>query len=160
MANSFVQLPYTATTSGQLMDSAQITVGANVVQRERLVIADDATAAALAPVTSSGGLLVSVSSGTINIVNTYGASVILGQTISASSGLVQTLSSGPVLLSSAGITQIIPVTSSGVNLYTTAGVNTVSASSGLVQTLSSGPILLSSGGITQIIPVTSSGINL
>ena len=149
MADGIVQLPFTNTTSGKIMDASELTVGANTVERERLVVADSTSATGLATVTSSAGLTVNISSGTI---------------VSASSGLVQALSTGPLQVLTSG-----PLTLSGT-------VTVLSASSGVVQTLttgayqiltsgplevlSTGPYLLSSAGITQVIPVTSSGINL
>lgn len=136
MADGIIQLPYTNTTSGKIMDASELTVGANTVERERLVIADDTVAAALAPVTSSYGLYVDVKNpATI---------------VSASSGVVQTLTTGAMVLSSAGIVQVIPVTSSGVNLYSTSGINVVSASSGIIQVLTSGTLIaaLTSGTVT------------
>jgi hypothetical protein len=51
MANQVVQVPPDST--GKKIDVSELTVGANTAQRQRVVLADDATAAALAAVTNT-----------------------------------------------------------------------------------------------------------
>jgi hypothetical protein len=122
-------------------------------------------------------LPVIVTSGQVIQVLTSGPLQVLTSGVYLVTGTMS-ISSGVITLSSAGLTQIIPVTSSGVNLYTTAGMNVVSASSGLIQVLTTGTYLvtgtmsLSSGTVTlssaplvqtassgsvQLVGVTSSG---
>ena len=54
MADQFIQVP--ADSTGKKVDSSELTVGANTVERQRIVIAADATAAALAAVKNSTAL--------------------------------------------------------------------------------------------------------
>lgn len=51
MANQIVQLP--ADSTGKKVDTSELTVGGNTVNRQRLVVADDSTAAALGKVTNA-----------------------------------------------------------------------------------------------------------
>lgn len=77
--------------------------------------------------------------------------------VTTSAGLMVNVSSGLITLSSGGITQIIPVTSSGVNLYSTLGIITViTGTSGAQVTMtSSGSLPVS---ITQaLVPVGTTG---
>lgn len=144
---AYVQVPPDST--GKKVDTNTI----GLTERQIAILGDAVSSGGLATVTTSAGLTVNVTSGTI------------------------TISGSPtVVAASSGLIQVIPVTSSGVNLYTTAGINVVSASSGSVQVLTtgaypvltSGPLTLSgtvsvvntSSGLLQIIPVTSSGVNL
>lgn len=144
---AYVQVPPDST--GKKVDTNTI----GLTERQIAILGDAVSSGGLATVTTSAGLMVNVTSGTI------------------------TISGSPtVVAASSGLVQVIPVTSSGVNLYTTAGINVVSASSGQVQVLTtgaypvltSGPLTLSgtvsvvntSSGLVQVIPVTSSGVNL
>ena len=81
MADGYIQVPPDST--GKKIDTSEITVGANTVERHRVNITDPVTASAMAPVTSSGGMLVTVSSGSIT----------LSSAIAISSGTVTTVDS-------------------------------------------------------------------
>jgi hypothetical protein len=50
VADQMVQLVSDATNTGKKVDTSEITVGANTVQRQRIVLADDTTTTALAKV--------------------------------------------------------------------------------------------------------------
>lgn len=169
MSNSIIILPYNGTTSGQLMDSEQVSVAGNTVERERVQISG-AAAAAIAPVTTSYGLLVGVSTATPIVLTSGTVTLSSNPTIiSASSGAVQvyqstspwavSLSSGTVTLSS---DPTVVSASSGLIQSYQAGTwtvalssnpvasQTVSLSSGTV-TLSSNPTVISaSSGLVQI----------
>src|SRR5713101_17007 len=127
MADQFIQVPGDST--GKKVDVSELVVGANTVERERIVLASDSAATALAPVTSSAGLLTNVSSGLISI---SGVPTIL----SASSGIIQT---------AATVTTSTPELGAGVALITqtTAGALRGVISSGLIS-VTSGTITLSS----------------
>lgn len=156
MSDAIIQLPYTGTTSGDLLDAESLTVGANTVKRERMQITG-ATATLIAPVTSSYGLAV-------NNLSTATRTVIYSSTptiVSASSGLIQI--SGPITSASSGLVQIsgtatvVNASSGFVQVYQTTAPWSVSGT----VTLSSNPVtgqsvilVASSGGV---IPATSSG---
>ena len=134
--NILLQAP---TSTGEILATDQI--GTSSGPHYQYVKLVDGTAG------SSGELPGDVTNGLDVDVTRVGGTVTI---VSASSGLVQisggvTATAGtnpwssapsfnvPVINASSGLVQVIPVTSSGVNLYTTAGINVVSASSGLVQ---------------------------
>ena len=68
MANNYIQVPPDST--GNKVDTSEITVGSDSVNRQRIVIADDTTAAAVAPVSATDGLTVNL--GTNNDVTVTG----------------------------------------------------------------------------------------
>jgi hypothetical protein len=155
VSNSFVQLPYTATTSGQLLDSELI----GSLERERVQIGG-ATLGAIAPVTSSAGLLVNLS--TVSYVVTLSSNPVASQVVSLSSGTV-TLSSNPTVAISSGIVTLSsnPTVNVSSGVVTLSSNPTVNVSSGVVTlssaiAVSSGQfnVVGSSGAIAQ---VTSSG---
>lgn len=166
MANDYVQLPYTATTSGDILDASLVTVGANAVKRERMVIVDDTkTANFAALVTTSGALSVQIQ--TSGVIVELSSNPVAGQVVSLSSGLITlssnpvagqvvSLSSGLVTLSSNPVTaQIVSLSSGTVTLSSAIGISSgiVALSSGTVTLssaigISSGVIGLSSGTVT------------
>lgn len=158
MSDAFVQLPYAATTSGDLLDATSLVIGANTVKRERMVIGND-TSSHVAIVTTSGALSVArtPTSLTSGLITLSSAPSISSGVITLSSAIG--ISSGLITLSSAiGI-------SSG--LITLTGANVVTnASSGLVQVLQSTGAWAITGASTdknivgstgQQVVVTSSG---
>ena len=58
MADGIVQLQPDST--GKKVDTSELTVGANVVERQRVVVASDTGATAIASVTAANGLAVDV----------------------------------------------------------------------------------------------------
>lgn len=106
-----------------------------------------------------------VTSSGVNLYSTLGVNVqSTGYTV-LTTGPLQVLTSGPitlggtVTLSSAGLTQVLPVTSSGINLYTTQGLQVivmgtsgvsspVTSSAGLLTAVSNTVRSLSSGTVT------------
>lgn len=84
MSDSFVRLPVDG--SGKLLDTSQVTVGANTVQRERHVIADNVNNN-YANVSSAGGLQVDGSAVTqpTNIIQVGSAAITQGQKTMATS---------------------------------------------------------------------------
>lgn len=166
-----LQVPPAVGTSGQRLDVAVVNAG-STIWRQSVVIGDPASSGAMGPVTSSFGQLVQVSSGSlISVSGSSGAfapvtssggllSQITNPTTAVTVNLqtsmvVNTLTSGAMVLSSAGITQVYPVSSSGVNLYTTQGINVaLTGSSGAFSPVtSSGGVLVtvvSGGGSTTV----------
>src|SRR5216683_2857867 len=101
----FIQVPPDST--GKLVETS-IPNAASSLHRELLIVSD-ATSTAVATVTSSAGLQVSLSTSPITVV-------------SASSGLIQALTTGPLLVLTSGtlITQVTG-TSGGIAPVTTSG---------------------------------------
>ena len=170
MADGLVQVPPDST--GKKVDTTELTVNAQTVERQRINLADPVSATGLAPVTSSYGLSVSIAStNTLPVAMTSGVVTLSSvptvtatagtnpwssapgfnlPMVSASSGLVQIsgaigISSGTVSLSS---NPTVISASSGVVqvLQSTSPWAVVSASSGLIQLTSA--ISLSSGTVT------------
>jgi hypothetical protein len=67
MADGLVQVAPDST--GKKVDASELTVGTNTVERQRIVIADPATATALAPVSATTGLSVNVTNASIAIAD-------------------------------------------------------------------------------------------
>lgn len=131
-----VQVPPAPGSSGQQIDVFQLSA-ASTTFREIVAIGSAFTSSGLAVVTTSGGLLVNVSSGTVT----------LSSATALSSGIV-TLSSVPTVTATAA-----------TNPWSSApGFNIpfVSASSGLVQ-ISGTPLVNLVGTSSAVAPVTSSG---
>ena len=149
MADGLIQLPYTGTTSGKILDTTELTVGANTVQRERMIIGGEA-ATAIAVVTSSGGLIVTLST----VAPTYNLPM-----VSASSGLVQISGSPTIVSASSGLVQISgspTIVSASSGLVQISGSPTiVSASSGLVQISGTATIVSASSGLVQVFRMPS-----
>jgi len=138
-------------TSGQFIDSIVITSSTN---RQIVVIGDPASTASLAPVTTSGGLLV----GQSNTVRSLSSGIVtLSSPTSLSSGIVSpssnwtvaTLSSGAIVLSSAGLTGVL------FPINTSAGFGPVTSSAGQLVSLSSGTVTLSSNPTVVLSSPTS-----
>lgn len=137
-----LQVPPAVGTSGQRLDVAVVNA-ASTIWRQSIVIGDPASSGNMATVDSAGNVhTVSASSGMIQVL-TSGTYLVTG-TMSLSSGTV-TLSSAPL---------VIVATSGGQLTVTASGV--VSLSSGTV-TLSSAPLVVvaTSGGQ---LTVTASGV--
>ena len=167
MADAIVQLPYTGTTSGDLLDATSLVVGANTVKRERVVIGNDASTA-VAIVTTSGALTVvrttavslssaiTVDSITTTIFGVLSATAAVGVVPATSSQGLMVQSTQPVVITSGTVTLSSAIgVSSG--LITLTGTNTVtlssatSLSSGTV-TLSSNPtVITASSGVVQVL---------
>jgi hypothetical protein len=142
----YIQVPPDST--GKLVET-EIPNAVSSLHREVMIIGSNATSA-MAPVTSSAGLLVNISSGTI---------------VSASSGLIQTLSSGPILVLTSGALQVLtsgtlvtqvagtsggiaPVTTSGgVSVTIVAGAGTGSTAVNLTNYSGAGALVTSSAGL-------------
>ena len=160
MADAIIQLPYTGTTSGDLLDATTLTVGANTVKRERMVLSNDASTA-VAVVTSSGDLKIALSSGVVTLSSNH--------TVNISSGII-TLSSNPTVtigasLVNLGVAPVDAITAVFQPITSSAG-GLVNVSSGII-TLTSGVILTSatlvgiigtSGG--QAVVTTSGGVQV
>ena len=67
MADSFIQLP--ADSTGKQLDTVIVNMGVGTTQvhREKVVLADPTSTSGFATVTSSAGVLASLSSGTISL---------------------------------------------------------------------------------------------
>ena len=171
-----VEVPPPVGSSGQHVDALIINAATSEL-RQVYAIGSAVSSAVFAPVTSSAGLLVNVSSGTFTLSSaptvsstattiTSGTVTVSNPTtavnvansptvLTASSGyLVRSLSSGTVTLSSAAALSSGVVTLSSVHTFTLSSAT--SLSSGTV-TLSSAPLVIvaSSGGT---IPVTLSTV--
>lgn len=154
MADSIVKIQ--SSTSGDTnIDNSAVTVAGSSVRRERIVIGDDTAATGLAPVTSSGGMLVTLAAGTISILTSLtSATVYQGttpwSTLAATSGGAQPVaqSSTPwsVVASSTGGSQ--PVSVQNALLAITA------SSTGGAQPVS---ILVGSTSSLQLVQHTTSG---
>src|SRR3990167_5107668 len=150
---AYVQVPPDST--GKKVDTNTI----GLTERQIAIIGDSVSSSGLAVVTTSAGLRVHVSSGTITLSS--------DPTV-LTTGPLQVLTSGPLTLSgtvtvnntSSGLVQVIPVTSSGVNLYTTAGINVISASSGVVQVLTSGTLITQFSSNPTVISASSGSVQL
>lgn len=164
MADSIIILPPNATTSGDLLDASAVTVGANAVKRERMVLVDDtATANFAAVVTTSGALSVSrtptsLTSGTITLSSSPTVAISSGivslsstLTVNISSGLI-TLTSGPVVTISSGVVTLssAPSISSGVITLSSA----VGISSGLITLTGTSVVTAASSGLVQVLQST------
>ena len=86
MADGYIQVPPDST--GKKIDTAELTVGANTVERHRVVISDSTAATGFATVTSSGGILVTVASGIVVESTTQAYSVFM--TVTSSAGVQST----------------------------------------------------------------------
>ena len=147
-------MPILSASSGlvQTLSSGPVLLSSAGVSQLILPIS---STAGYAQVTSSAGLMVTISSGVITSTATTitSGTVTLSSAIGVSSGTVTATAATnpwssapgfnvPIVNASSGLLQVIPVTSSGINLYTTQGLYVQSASSGLF--LSSGLITFSS----------------
>ena len=157
------QVPPAVGTSGQLIDVITINAGSTIF-REVVAIGGH-TSSGIAVVTTSGGLTVNVSSGTITstaATNPWSSAPGFNVPIvSASSGLIQI--SGSVTATAAtnpwssAPSFNVPVVSASSGLIQISGTPTVvSASSGLVQ-ISGTPTITVVGTSGAIAPATSSG---
>ena len=153
MASGFIQVPPDST--GKLIDTDELVVGANTVERHRVRIAG-AAATELAAVTSSAGVQVNISSGVVTMSS--------AQTVNVSSGIITSTAATnpwssapgfnvPIVSASSGLIQIsgtptVTATAATSPWSSAPGFNmpVVSASSGLVQI--SGNIGISSGIVT------------
>src|SRR5712691_6461037 len=121
MADSFIQL--TTDGTGKQLDTVIVNMGAGSTQvhREKMVLADPLSTSAFAPVTSSGGLLASLSSGLVSV--TSGTITSTAATnpwssapgfnlpiVSVSSGLVQLSGTATILSASSGVIQTLAQT--------------------------------------------------
>jgi hypothetical protein len=113
MADQFVQVPSDST--GKKIDTSELTVGANTVERQRMVISDSTSATALATVTASNALKVDGSavtqpvSGTITAVTAItnplpSGTNVIGHVI-ADTGSTTTVT-GNVAVTNAGLTNL------------------------------------------------------
>lgn len=138
MADSQVALPYNATTSGDQLDAATVSVGGVTVKRERLILGNDASSA-VAVVTSSGDLKV--------------AATILGQPVIITGSVTANLSSNPALTS--GIVTLSSAIAISSGLITLSSNPTIiSASSGLIQIAGTVTVLNASSGLVQVLQST------
>lgn len=164
MANGFIRVPPDST--GKLIDTSElVNSSGDTVQRHRINIADPTTASAVAPVTSSGGLGVTILGGAasgstaVNIVGSSGAIAPAtssgGQLVTVSAGTITlssaiAISSGIVTLSSAiAISSGTVTATAATNPWASApsfNVPIVSASSGLVQISGTAAVLSASSG--------------
>jgi hypothetical protein len=153
ITDEVIQLPGDST--GKKLDVSELTVGANTVYRERMTIAspESTGASSLAPVTSSGGLLITVSNpSTAVTVSNISTAVSLSSAIDISSGLVS-VTSGTVTLSSTPLFNLVG-TSSAPAVVTSSGGLEVTIVSGAGAGSSAVHIVGTSNGIA---PVTTSG---
>lgn len=130
-----IQIPPAVGSSGQFVEAVIVTSS----QNRHVMTLGDALTSAYGPLTSSGGLLVALSNPSTAV------------TITNPTTQVNTLSSGPVLISGS-----VNVVSASSGLVQISGTPTVlTASSGfLVRSLSSGTVTLSS---TPLVVVATSG---
>lgn len=147
-----VQVPPAVGSSGQQIDVFQLSAGSTTF-REIVAIGSAFTSSGLAVVTTSGGILASLSSGTVT----------LSSATALSSGIV-TLSSVHTVTATAATNPWssapsfnLPLVSASSGLIQISGTPTVvSASSGLVQ-ISGTPTITVVGTSGAIAPATSSG---
>jgi len=176
MADAIVQLPYTGTTSGDLLDATSLVVGANTVKRERVVIGNDASTA-VAIVTTSGALTVvkttavslssaiTVDSITNAIFGVLSATAAVGVVPATSSQGLMVQSTQPVVISSGTITlssNPTVVLSSPTSL--SSGIVTLSSpigiSSGSINTLTSGTYLVNATSTSGLLMDITRGVSL
>jgi hypothetical protein len=137
MADQFIALDEPAVTDKKL-DSSELTVGANTVQRERINIADPTSAAGIAPVTAAGGLKVdlgtdndvTITSGTVTTITNVvhvddnaGSLTVDNPTISVVGGGVEATAQRVTIASDS--TGVLSVDDNGGNLSIDDGGNSI-----------------------------------
>ena len=155
MANNFVQVAPNST--GLKVDTTELVVGANTVERQNVCLADPSTAANVANVTASGALKVDASATTQpvsiaatlsdNLIQVGGVAITLGQKVMASS-LPVTLASDQGGLPVYGSLNAQGFTSTSAPTYT-------SGSYGFLSLNTSGGVRVDPSGVTSPVSLAS-----
>lgn len=140
MSDSFIQVPPDST--GKKLDTEQLTVGANTVERERMQIAGD-SATDIAPVTAADGLTVNL--GTNNDVSVTGTVTVDG------SGVTQPVSAASLPLPTGAATAANQLPDGhNVTVDNAAGAAAVNIQDGGNSITVDGTVAVTNAGLTEL----------
>jgi hypothetical protein len=156
--DQFVQIPPAST--GQKIDTSELIVSGNTVERQRMVVADDSSATGIAPVTAANGLLVDVSRVVGNVAVTNSGLTNLDVALSTRLKPADTLTGVTTV---GTITNPVAVTNSGLtNLDVALSTRTKPADQQhtIVDSITAGSSILGKVGIDQTTPGTTNKVSL